>query len=1080
MAPEQGPSRTGRSGKVMKTWIYLLNKNSMIAELEARGIPTNGTLDELRLRLSNYIDEHPDDFRDPTPPAPPAPPADARSTNSGATYDADTAPSRILNQMRKWGVHFDGKDPWAFLERVEELREGCEYSDAQILRGIPELLRGDALLWCRNSRDAWDCWGDFVSDFKAAYLPRHYRVQLMNEIRERVHKPGEPYLKYATAVIALMRRAGGFSEEEQVEQLYQNLHPDYQWRIRRRDIFTKRDLLEEATELEQIQSRQKENPDRSTPRGIPITAAAYNRAECCWRLREGRRANQGLSPSAANGKRNQDRGNDRNSPVLPVSFTPRPHATVRVRQLTFQALIDTGSELSFVNIATAQTLSDHGYQIQPRQGTVQLADGQRSTLPGRIQLPIRIAETQLWHTFHVMPTLSSTVLIGVDLWGKLGCSIPAPPIRYAQRHAPRNAATGVMTQSRTENKRLREFLENQLPLFDTITGPTKHAEHHIRVKPGTLPIKQRYRPRNPAMQAIIDQEVEKMHNEGIIEKSHSPWSSPIVVVRKKDGKHRFCIDFRRVNDVTETDAYPLPQITATLDKLRGAKHLTTLDLKNGYWQVPLSASSRSVTAFTVPGKGLFQFKVMPFGLHSAPATFQRLLDTVLGPELEPRVFVYLDDIIVISSTFEEHLETLREVFERLRRANLRLNPEKCRFCVDRLKYLGHIVDEEGIRTDPEKTQAVTQWPTPQTVKQIRQFLGLASWYRRFIPDFATTAAPQTALTKKNARWRWANQAKPAGLAHATPVTRPWQQVTMDLVGPLPRSKKGNTWLLNIQDRFTKWVEMCPLRRATAPAVTDCIEKNLIYRHGCPESIHSDNGTQLRAKQLTELLSAFRIKHTFTPVHAPHCNPVERTNRTLKTMIAQFVGKNHKNWDEQLPQLQFAYNSAKHEATKYTPAFLNLGRELAPRGTPYAITRAAAPPPSVKQKRLEETFELVGINLARAFQTQQKYYNLRRRPWLPRIGEWVWKREYPLSNKMAAFNAKLAPKYAGPFEVRQIISPVIVNLRNRNGRWARHIHVQDLKPALVENTEDDDENTPSIASCDKQDDDADSIRTESEA
>jgi len=164
------------------------------------------------------------------------------------------------------------------------------------------------------------------------------------------------------------------------------------------------------------------------------------------------------------------------------------------------------------------------------------------------------------------------------------------------------------------------------------------------------------------MQAIINEEVDEMLTQGMIEPSHSPWNSPIVVVKKKDGKHRFCIDFRRVNDTTHKDAYPLPQITVTLNKLRGARYLSTLDLKSGYWQVPLASESRPVTAFTVPGKGLFQFKVMPFGLHSAPATFQRLLDNVLRPDLEPYVFVYLDDIIVISKTFREHLELLTETF----------------------------------------------------------------------------------------------------------------------------------------------------------------------------------------------------------------------------------------------------------------------------------------------------------------------------------------------------------------------------------------------------------------------------------
>lgn len=256
------------------------------------------------------------------------------------------------------------------------------------------------------------------------------------------------------------------------------------------------------------------------------------------------------------------------------------------------------------------------------------------------------------------------------------------------------------------------------------------------------------------MQAIIDEEVEAMLRDGVIESSQNAWSSPIVIVRKKDGKPRFCIDFRKVNEVTERDAYPLLQIVPTLDKLRGARYLTTLDLKNGYRQVPLTPESRIITAFTVPGKGLMQFRVILFGLYSAPATFQRLLNTVLGPELELHVFVYLDDVIVINRTFDEHLQTLQDIFHRLRESGLRLNLDKCRFCIDRLKYLDHVINREEIRTDPEKTQAITGWEAPKTVRQVRQFIGIASWYCRFIRDFVTIADPLTALTRKNARWTW--------------------------------------------------------------------------------------------------------------------------------------------------------------------------------------------------------------------------------------------------------------------------------------------------------------------------------------
>jgi len=283
----------------------------------------------------------------------------------------------------------------------------------------------------------------------------------------------------------------------------------------------------------------------------------------------------------------------------------------------------------------------------------------------------------------MLPTLKSAVLIGVDLWARLGIALPAPPppptTDYLNQDFSAADETSVpgLARRTSEEGRLRAFLARELALFEGVKGPTHLLQHHIRVKPGQVPIKQRYQPRNPAMQAIIDREVDNMEQEGIIEPSEGSWSSPVVVVKKKDGSHRFCIDFRRVNAVTEKDAYPLPQVTATLDKLRGARYLTTLDLKSGYWQVPLTPESRPITAFTVPGRGLMQFKVIPFGLHSAPATFQRLLDTVIGPELEPHVLVYLDDIIVVSRTFDEHLHHLATVFHRLRQARLRLNPDKC-------------------------------------------------------------------------------------------------------------------------------------------------------------------------------------------------------------------------------------------------------------------------------------------------------------------------------------------------------------------------------------------------------------------
>lgn len=258
------------------------------------------------------------------------------------------------------------------------------------------------------------------------------------------------------------------------------------------------------------------------------------------------------------------------------------------------------------------------------------------------------------------------------------------------------------------------------------------------------------------------------------------------------------------------------------------------------------------------------------------------------------------------------------------------------------------------------------------------------------------------------------------------------------------------------DRFSKWVELVPLRRATASAVTQAVTNNVILRHGKPDTLLSDNGTQLRSKQLEERLKECGIKHITTPAYAPHCNPVERANRTIKTMIAQFTGGDQKTWDEKLTSLQFAYNTATHDATGYTPAYLNCERELI-SPTSQLPSNEEAPAPEVIKRQLEEAYELVRIHLARAFGKQKRHYDLRRRAWKPKIGEWVWRKEHLLSKKADNFNAKLAPKYSGPYEVRRLISPVIVDLRNKRRKWLKQIHIQDLKPATEkgDDTEDDD-------------------------
>ncbi len=281
------------------------------------------------------------------------------------------------------------------------------------------------------------------------------------------------------------------------------------------------------------------------------------------------------------------------------------------------------------------------------------------------------------------------------------------------------------------------------------TGLVKHTidtgdQRPIRLPPSRLPI---------TKQKIEKEEVQKMLDRGVIEPCQSSWASPVVLVTKKDGTTRFCVDYRKLNDVTRKDAYPLPRIDDMLDALRGSRYFSTLDLYSGYWQVKMDEQDIDKTAF-VTRQGLFRFAVMPFGLCNAPATFERLMELVLKDLNWKVCLIYLDDIIVYGVGFYPALDQLKMVWKRIREANLKLKPTKCCLMRAEVPFLGHIVSREGVGVDPAKTEAVEKWPTPVNVKDVRAFLGLASYYRRYIPGFSMIAAPMTNLTRQGMDLVW--------------------------------------------------------------------------------------------------------------------------------------------------------------------------------------------------------------------------------------------------------------------------------------------------------------------------------------
>ena len=273
----------------------------------------------------------------------------------------------------------------------------------------------------------------------------------------------------------------------------------------------------------------------------------------------------------------------------------------------------------------------------------------------------------------------------------------------------------------------------------------------IKSKPCRVPFSQR---------PIIEEQIKTMLEKNIIQPSTSPWSSKVVLVAKKDGSWRFCIDFRKLNKITKKEMYPLPQIDETLDALGQAQYFSTLDLAAGYWQIGVAPEDIEKTAFTTIS-GHFEFMRMPFGLCNAVPRYQQLMDFLLAGLQWEICLCYLDDIIIYSRTFTDHLSNLRTVFERLRAAGLKVRLTKCTFCRLEVPYLGHIISKDGIKADPSKIAVVRDYPVPTTVKEVREFIGFTSYYRKFIKNFASIAAPLHKLTTKYARFVWSQQCQEA-------------------------------------------------------------------------------------------------------------------------------------------------------------------------------------------------------------------------------------------------------------------------------------------------------------------------------
>ncbi len=306
-------------------------------------------------------------------------------------------------------------------------------------------------------------------------------------------------------------------------------------------------------------------------------------------------------------------------------------------------------------------------------------------------------------------------------------------------------------------EQLVDIIHSYSSLFSDTPSCTGLIEHDIDIG-DSPPIKQRFYRMTPEKREILESEVTYMLTNGLAEPSSSAWASPCLLVKKPDASFRPCTDFRKVNAITKPDSYPLPRMEDCVDQVGAAKYVSKFDLLKGYWQVPLSKRAREICSFVTPS-GLYSYTVMPFGLRNAPATFQRLMNEVVSGL--QGCAVYLDDVVVYSETWEEHLCRIKALFDRLVWANLTVNLAKCEFARATVTYLGKIVGQGEVQPVHAKVTAIKVYPTPSTKKELMRFLGMAGYYRSFCANFSSVVAPLTNLLKADAKFIWSHECQKA-------------------------------------------------------------------------------------------------------------------------------------------------------------------------------------------------------------------------------------------------------------------------------------------------------------------------------
>ncbi|UYV77704.1 hypothetical protein LAZ67_15001993 [Cordylochernes scorpioides] len=819
----------------------------------------------------------------------------------GATIGRDASSDPVVLNPNIDIPKYDGtEDPRPWIESLEEIGFLYHWADYIISRYAAMNMIGSAKTWLNLHKISFTSWENFKSRLMEDFASDANKEEIKMKLN-RMQQWNEPAIRFAEDILVLCNKVDPQMEEKtKINWVIGGLKKEYSFALHLNPPKNTNELLEICKKLDLFEKNYQERAEKSKALYNGPRSPRPHHQEQWKNATSFRRPYQNTSKPQAPAPRYYQNTSKPQAPTpryyqdkpLPQIFRvgrfklsvapesvnqskstingikkldPKYKLKINVDKIgTFEALVDTGADLSVVDLRTAL---DTGHGISKLAKICAGPDGKKLDMVGSIFLNIKIDDETLSHNFVILKTHLRTLILGRDFLKKMNAKIdckqetikydltnnhdeinfemlkiksakdsivpecsmklikalvetedgeyiieesskmfqtnglrlarslinvinrethiwitnPYPrPLKIMknqtlafgsspakinvsrEREVEENKEPRFQINenlSPKEQKELKQVLERYGDLFSSRLGRTNLAKHRIDTE-DAKPIKHKPYRVSAKERDIIKEQIDEMLTEGIIRPSSSPWSFPVILVKKRDGKYRFCVDYRKLNNVTVKDVYPIPRIDEVMDTLQGSTHFSAIDLRSGYWQVEVEERDKEKTAFTT-AHGLYEFNVMPFGLCNAPATFERNMENMLGNLRWQICLCYLDDVIIYSPDFPTHLKRLEAVFRCFRESNLRLNDKKCRFAFEELEILGYITSKHGIKPAEHNIKAVRNFPRPKKVKEVQSFLGMCSYYRKFIKDFSKIADPLTNLIKKSVSFIWTERQEEA-------------------------------------------------------------------------------------------------------------------------------------------------------------------------------------------------------------------------------------------------------------------------------------------------------------------------------